>query len=274
MSKIHPFTKIHTIEIFTKTKIDITNMPSHPNILFPFNAEKKYNTVILSYNVLDNGLTLRDFIQNCKKQPTRFTLRKINLWNPNDIMLQIISACEFMVKNNLLSPQTNINPNNIWIQYNEEGKMCVYEIYNFENIIEEIQLSHLDERSRNYWAPEILRKYNHVRFFETPYIEPISKYSSLLTRRNTTPSTLEIVYSLGLILYFIVYKEDAFPELRIHEYDWPNFHSVNKYNRNIKLAIQPEIKDRLSLTELSFVLQTAPKPGIFSRIYNCCYKST
>jgi len=270
MSTIQPTTnerKIHKIELFTKTSIEIKNMPPHPNILFPYSAVKQYNVIILSYIVLANGTTLRDFI-NKRKQSTRFSFRKIHLWTPNDIMLQIISACEFMVANNLITNQTNINPNNIWIQYNEHGKLCAYVMYNFENAIEENETTHLDERTKNYWAPEILKKHNNARFFEDQ--ETIIRSISVLKRRNTTQSTLQIVYSLGLILYFIVYKEDAFPELRIDETDWPQFHHKNKYTDNIKLAIHPEAKDRMALTQWSIMLQTSPKVSIFKKIYNCC----
>jgi hypothetical protein len=119
MTKIEPITnehKTHTVEIITKTTIDITNMPTHPNILYPYNAVKQYNVVVLSYIVLSNGTTLREFIKK-SKQPTRFSFKKINIWNPTDIMLQIISACEFMVANNLITNKSNINPNNIWKGY-------------------------------------------------------------------------------------------------------------------------------------------------------------
>ena len=66
------------------------------------------------------------------------------------------------------------------------------------------------------------------------------------------------------LLYFIVYKEDAFPELRIHEDDMPTFRSINKYTDNIKLAVQPDAKDRMALTEWSFMLQTSPKVSLYN----------
>ena len=254
MTKIEP-TKNHTIEIFTTTNIDISKLPNHPNILFPQNADKQYNKVVLSYNVLANGSTLREFIN--KGKTTRLSVRKIHVWSPTDIILQIISACEFMATNNLITHKTNFNPDKIWLQYNEHGKLCAFVIYAFENVTDQNDLLYLDERSKNYWAPEILRKHNQTRFYYDRE-PPIVKHESVLIRRNTLASTLQIVYSLGLILYFIVYKEDAFPELRIHEDDMPSFRSINKYTDYIKVVVQPEAKDRMTLTDWSFMLQTTP----------------
>jgi hypothetical protein len=82
MTKIEP-TKNHTIEIFTTTNIDISKLPNHPNILFPDNAVKQYNTFVLSYTVLSNGSTLREFVH--KSKTTRLSIRKINILYPKYI---------------------------------------------------------------------------------------------------------------------------------------------------------------------------------------------
>ena len=45
--------------------------------------------------------------------------------NPLDIMMQLIEACEFMLSKNMLVGQSSIDPDFIWIEYDESQKLHV-----------------------------------------------------------------------------------------------------------------------------------------------------
>jgi hypothetical protein len=172
-----------------------------------------------------------------------------------------------MLLNNILSPQANINPDNIWIEQDEHGKLLAYIINQFES-----GTDYLDERSKNYWAPEILVKYNDLLYYGTD----ISKQRSNLKRHNTNPSTMNIVYSLGLILYFIVFGEDPFPEMRIQEFESPVFRRDSKYTKYIKLATHPDVTERINLIEWKELISAEQNTtgSIFSKIYKYMCKTT
>ena len=279
MTRIHAVSgderKIYQIQLHTTTNIDIDKIQKHPNILSPCKSEKQPGIIILSYNVLANGMTLREFItrkkvrSNSLRNTFHNTIHPIVV-NPTNIILQIISACEFMLSNNMLSSQANITPNNIWIEHDENGNHLAYIINQFELTVENGG-DYLDEQSKNYWAPEILRKHNNRRY----YGADITSSISTLKRYNTTPSTLNIVYSLGLIVYFIVFGEDPFPELRIQEFEGPIFRRKSKYTECIQCALTPDVKERINLSDWKEYItrELNPRDNVFSKIYKYMYKT-
>jgi hypothetical protein len=237
------------------------------HILSPYKVTKvsKYS-VKLTYRVTRHGSTLREYINeqakhiNKEHDQTRFdklgqVIRTtfmggpLHVLKPPEMILTIIDAYSYMMKNNLLISQNTINPDSIWIDRDANGKMCVYVIDMLDPLFKT-----LHSGNQNYWSPEMLGRYNYVMYYQE---EPANIYNSTsvrtLKRSETRCSTLGIVYSLGLILYYMVAKHELFTEdePRFSIYELVGITNITdpKYKTIISLAIEPELTKRPRLEE-------------------------
>jgi len=272
MTKIHDnvYEKInYTIELpcvsepIKKLAEYIDRLPNHPNILNPTNVTcDAKNTMYLHYSVFANGTILRSLINSITNpQGFRSSIRKtLHLSpmkmkiNPLDIILQLIEACEFMLSKNMLVGQSSIDPDFIWIEYDESQKLHVRIL----NTIEASSTDILDSIHKNkvYWSPEMISKYNHKMFYsdneiQIPQCVMNYKYAKEFKRYDTRPSTLSSVYSLGLILYYIAMKEDPFVGHRVFANNRPL--RMDEINAKLMVLIwnatEPDIKMRPTLQE-------------------------
>ena len=278
---------------------DVSNIPQHPHLLSPHLVVAiSKQRVWAHYKVSTRGMTLRNWVNlNVLHKPNnnnnnkhrnhsnhrnlRITLSNIktqlfhNKITPYDIILPLIECYEFMLNNNLLLSQSSINPDFIWVDYDEHGKLVVFAI----NTLETLAVNYYGtvDSDKNYWSPELLGKYNHATFYANPNdfamahelrngngngnangIQPQGSLNSnsmtKLKRYNTRPSTLSCVYSLGLVFYFIVAKHDPFPEQRIHVLDRPEIdvikYSINPiFAKRIWTATEPELNNRPTMND-------------------------
>lgn len=236
------------------------------HILSPYKITKisKYS-VKLTYRVTRHGSTLREYIKQQAKHlnrdhdQTRFDklgevlrttlMRPLHALKPSEMILIIIDAYSYMMKNNLLISQNTINPDSIWIDRDANGKMCVYVIDMLDPFFKT-----LHSGNQNYWSPEMLGRYNYIMYYQE---EPTNPYNTTnhrtLKRSETRCSTLGIVYSLGLVLYYIVAKHELFTEdePRFSIYEMIGITNITdlKYKTIISLAIEPELTRRPRLEE-------------------------
>ena len=251
----------YKISISNSYTIDIANfietIPEHPNVLSTCKIERSDKATYLLYSVSKNGSTLRQLIETKSINPKsnhpsiRNTIRNAftHRLTPIDMIVHLIEACEFMLQNNMLLVQSNINPDCIWVEHDETGKQRIYMINQLDTITTN---NYADaDKCKNYWPPELLSRYNYVTYYcdKNNLSRNAGNQKIILNRNDTRPSTLSSVYSLGLVLHFIVYQKDPFPEQRIHEYDSPHFMQKNKFNKYMLVAINPEMTDRLTLLE-------------------------
>lgn len=235
--------------------------PFHPNVLSPVNISYDGNCSYLHYSVTGDGMTLREFIyfiHNPRKKMRATIFDTIHRIHPIDIMLQLIDAYEFMLKNNLMMGQSNVNPDCIWIERSSSGTIHPYVMDTLETVIDN-RYRTIDD-NRRYWSSEYISEYNHLMCYSDGSRKPN------LTRRDTKPTPISIVYSLGLVLYFIVEHHDPYHEIRIHADERPNF-KVNcneRYRRLIYSATEPDIKKRPTLKEWKEMLQTPEKRCVIS----------
>jgi hypothetical protein len=237
------------------------------HILSPYKVTKisKYS-VKLTYRVTRHGSTLREYINrqsknlNRENDQTRFdklgqVIRStfmggpLHTLKPSEMILIIIDAYSYMMKNNLLISQNTINPDSIWVDRDANGKMCVYVIDMLDPLFKT-----LHSGNQNYWSPEMLGRYNYVMYYQE---EPAKIYNSTsvrtLKRSETRCSTLGLVYSLGLILYYIVAKHELFtedePRFSIYELVGITAITDPNYKTIISLAIELELTKRPRLEE-------------------------
>jgi hypothetical protein len=253
----------------------ISNLPKHPNVLSPLRVDIiSKQRVCLHYKVSKRGMTLRNWVKqqqqaghNIRMTFTNVNTRFAHKITPYDIILPLIDGYEFMLNNNLLLNQSSINPDFIWVDYDqhEHGKLVIFAINTLETLA--VDYCGTIDTDKNYWSPELLGKYNHFKFYATD-----SEHDQLfdsnhghvvirqqqtmggLKRYNTRPSTLSCVYSLGLVFYFIVAKHDPFPEQRIHVFDRPEIdvikYSINPvFAKRIWTATEPQLNDRPTMND-------------------------
>jgi hypothetical protein len=192
--------------------------------------------------------------------------------NPLDIMLQLIDACEFMLLKNILIGNSSINPDFIWVEYDESRKLNVKILNTIESATSD--LSHCINKNKMYWSPEILSKYNHKMYYIDPDIQipqcvTNSKSVKEFKRYDTRPSTLSSVYSLGLILYYIAMNEDPYVGPRVFADERPpHIHEVNmNLSKLIWTATEPDIKARPTLYEWKNQVVYARKN--YNKKYSC-----
>lgn len=238
------------------------------HILSPYKVTKmSKHSVMLTYKVTPHGSTLREYINqqnNHVKHTKQHDMNAINklgdvirttlmrpphALKPSEMILIIIDAYSYMMKNNLLISQNTINPDSIWVDRDADGKMCVYVIDMLDPLFKS-----LHSGNQNYWSPEMLGKYNYVMYYQDENTNPYNGTSvRTLKRSETRCSTLGLVYSLGLILYLIVVKRDLFsedePRFSIYELVGITDITDPKYKTIISMAIEPELTKRPRLEE-------------------------
>jgi hypothetical protein len=232
----------------TRINQELSAIPAHPNILIPYCATvDDESQLFLHYNVNDTGLTLKQFIHSVNT--TKVNIRKtiynaLHRIQPTVAILQLIEIYEFMIASNMLIGKSNVNPDNIWVEREHNGKLKISVIYTAESIIDN---KFRNNSGRNYWSAETMNEYNNITYYN--YGLSITKPA--LTRNDTRPTPISIVYSLGLILYFMVEGHDAFEEHRIDVYEMPHLSAhVNPIiARLITSATDTNYRTRPSLAE-------------------------
>lgn len=119
-----------------------------------------------------------------------------------------------MISSNMLIGKSNVNPDNIRIERELNGNLKISVLYTAESIIDN---KFRNNSGRRYWSSETMNEYNNITYYNYG-----SKTKPVLTRNDTKPSPISIVYSLGLILYFIVEGHDASEEHRTDVYETPH----------------------------------------------------
>jgi len=249
MNIIYP-TRIYCKKISYISNIDIiiSNYPPiHNHILSPIEVSYDSNAIYLHYLVSDRGMTLRDFIGYSNRKPV------FHSFHHNyqvDIILQLIDAYDFMMTNNMLVGQPNINPDSIWIERSMSGEIKAYVMDVLETIVHDKY--RITDDNKQYWSSEYIHEYHNINYYNIDY-----KYTPILTRCDTKLSSNSIVYSLALILYFIVERKDPYPEGRVISTERPYFssHCNEKYKTYIICATEPNVRKRPSLIEWKNILQ-------------------
>jgi len=261
MTKIYnDTTSIIEYKIKIKNKCDgtqlneyINRLPQHPYVLNPVSVIRDNKNMCLAYKVTSKGTTLRNYIldKSSASHTGRLTARISGLFrhkkrlSPIQIMMHLIDGYEFLLKNHMLTGQSNINPDSIWIEPDDNGNMIAFVI----NTVEFITMNEYDLNTA-YWSPEMLSKYNHVAFYDdTP--ASFQSLSSKMKRTDTRPSTISVVYSLGLVLYFIIVQRDPFEGTRVNVYDKPPLHFIHdeRMKLNILKALDSDMRERPTLQQ-------------------------
>jgi hypothetical protein len=226
----------------------LSAIPSHPHILSPYKSTVDDDLqLFLHYNVNDTGFTLRKYINliHTSKSNIRKTIyNALHRIQPTVVMLQLIEIYEFMISSNMLIGKSNVNPDNIWVEREHNGNLKISVLYTAESIID---TKFRNNSGRKYWSSETMNEYNNITYYNSGS----SRTKPLLTRNDTKPSPISIVYSLGLILYFIVECNDAFEEHRTDVYETPCLSArVNPFvARLIMSATNSDYRSRPSLSE-------------------------
>lgn len=255
MNIIYP-TRIYIKKISYISNIDITISqypPIHTHVLSPIEVSYDSNATYLHYLVSDRGMTLREFIGYINRPNRKVRRTVFNSFHHNyqvDIILQLIDAYDFMMTNNMLVGQPNINPDCIWIERNLSGEIKVYVMDVLETIIHDRY--RITDDNQQYWSSEYINEYHNINYYNIDY-----QYKPILTRCDTRLPCKNIVYSLALILYFIVEHKDPYPEGRVIPVDRPYFSADcnAKYKTYIMFATEPNIIKRPSLNEWKRILK-------------------
>lgn len=260
--------KLQITDIFDEEQVIeyISKIQKHPNVLNPSRIVREGTSSWLYYNVSQNGMTLRALIEKKPLHHNRLTNRLFHFMkiDPYKIILQLIDAYEFMLNNNLLLGQSNINPDCIWVEHEEHStQLKVYVINTIETIVICKSLN-----DKNYWSPELFSKYKAVTFYPIemehhPLVNHlITKQTTTnkLVRYNTRPSTLTSVYSLGLIMYYIVTHNDPFEGHRLFADDKPYMSEIQKeLNDCITIALECDIRERPTLQQYREIINSNQK---------------
>ena len=215
----------------------IPEVPIHPNLLIPYSATIENKCLYLHYTVCVSGMTLRDFIQHVNSSKVNVICDALHQVKPIAIMLELIRIYEFMLYNNMLIGQSNINPDNIWIEREQNGHLKIFVLYTLES---HVQCQFRTNTCKEYLPSEIINEHMNILYNE-----------SKLTRIDTRVTSINIVYSLGLVLYFIVRGRDAFDRYRINPFEKPLMgHDMNALmSKLIISATDTDYKHRPSLSE-------------------------
>ena len=257
MSKINATTD-HKIQVYYKDVPLIIGHDETSHSISPYRLYREGYDVYLVYHVTNNGKTLRSLIESIHQPRPKSSLRKTlrQTFNrslridPLDLLLKLIDTCENLLISNKLLSQAHINPDLIWIDYDNNHNIIVkwLDILECDTACE--------KRSETiYWSPELLRKRNHLLYFnsrisDTALDNTQIKKQTSLKRYDTRPSTLSTVYSLGLIMYFIITAMDPYVGSRIHVDERPDLIKISPlYNKIIWTATHPDPKDRPTLKE-------------------------
>lgn len=254
MSKIFTITD-YKFPVFYGENITL-NEPdeNNPHILSPYRTFKEGHYKYLVYHVTTRGKTLREFIaevnkpQERKSFRTSFRRQQNVRMNPLDLLLKLIDACEDLLNKNRLLSQSHINPDLIWIDYDVHNNISVrlLDIMDYDVANEDINES-------IYLSPELLGKRNHLMYIKSSNsleTHPQVQKRSSLNRYDTRPSTLSSVYSIGLVMYFIVNNTDPYEGSRIHANERPRLiDTPTVYSKLIWIATNDNPKERPTLKE-------------------------
>ena len=114
--------------------------------------------------------------------------------------------------------------------------------------------------NKQYWSAEYISEYSNLMFYNSDSIR-----KPTLTRCDTKPTPISIVYSLGLILYFIVEHHDPYPDGRLHSNERPFFRTQlnERYKKYICLATEPDIRKRPTMREWKDTIQLSDNKTCF-----------
>ena len=218
-------------------------IPKHPNMLIPHTATVEDKRLYLHYTVCVSGMTLRDFIAhvNSSKTNVRTTVyNAVHRVKPVAMILELIQIYEFMISKNMLVGQSNINPDNIWVEREHNGHLKIFVLYTLESHIE---CAFRTNGCREYLPSEIISE--HINILYNDDVKP------KLTRIDSRITPINVTYSLGLILYFIVRGYDAFDRGRFDPGEKPFIGSdMNAFvAKLIVSATEPDYVNRPSLSE-------------------------
>ena len=234
----HMISDLHYINI-DEINDSIASVPSHSSILCPTIAIVEDQCLYLKYQVCESGSTLRDFITKEKTRNARRTIT-FNTIRPVALILQLIEIYEFMILNDMLTGQPNVNPDNLWVDQDETGNLQIFVLYTMEHNIGNVYRAN---QGREYWPAEIAKEYNSLFYNDD--------FNPTLIWCNTRSTPINVTYSLGLVLYFIVTGYDAFDKYRLHPSEMPVIGpSISEYIKKLILsATDTNYKTRPSLSE-------------------------
>jgi hypothetical protein len=221
----------------------ISEVPVHPNIFIPHTATIENKCLYLHYTVCTSGMTLRDFIEqvNSSRVNVRTTVyNALHRVKPIAMILELIQIYEFMISKKMLIGQSNINPDNIWVEREDNGHLKIYVLYTLESNIE---CQFRTNTCKKYLPSEIIKE--HMNLLDNERTKP------KLTRIDTRATPINVVYSLGLVLYFIASGHDAFDRYRLDPFEKPFIgQGMNALvSKLIKSATEPDYTHRPSLSE-------------------------
>jgi hypothetical protein len=114
-----------------------------------------------------------------------------------------------------------------------------------------------------YLSPELLGKRNHLMYMtnkDSLETHPQVQKRSSLNRYDTRPSTLSSVYSIGLVLYFVVNNADPYEGSRIHVDERPHLSGTpTLYSKLIWIATN-DMKERPTLKEFREIVVNMRNP--------------
>jgi hypothetical protein len=244
-------------DFYTKSIDDINDaipyVPTHPNILIPHTVTIENKCLYLHYTVCLSGMTLREFIAqvNTSRVNVRTTVyNALHRVKPIAIILELIQIYEFMIANNMLVGQSNINPDNIWVEREPNGHLKVFVLYTMETSIE---CQFRTNTCKKYLPSETIKEHHSI--LNNEFTKP------KFTRADTRATPISIVYSLGLVLYFIAAGHDAFDRYRLDPFEKPFVgDSMNALvSKLIMSATEPDYTNRPSLTEWKLKMMETKK---------------
>jgi hypothetical protein len=262
MSKIFTITD-YKIPVFNG---DIIRLPEPdeniPSLLSPYRTFKEGLYKYLVYHVTTRGKTLREFIADISKPRDKRTLRnsfrrqtRVRV-NPLDLLLKLIDAYDVSLYNNKLLSQSHINPDLIWIDYDINNNIIVRLLD-----IMDYNMANEDINETMYLSPELLGKRNNLMYYESSDTHSQIQKRSSLNRYDTRPSTLSSVYSLGLVLYFIIHNADPYEGSRINVNERPHLIGTPTiYSKLIWIATNDNPKERPTLKEFREVVVNMRNP--------------
>ena len=257
--------KIHTLEyVDYKLPVETADIVLEtiydPRILAPYTTLKEQGQQYLVYRPTTYGQTLRSYIVEINKlrrlTSLRSTFSKQATITPIKLLLRLVDVYEYLMSRNRLLSPSHINPDLIWIDFDAEGTIQIQllDIANANPICE--------HNEKLYWSPEMLSKYSAVAYYN------IDKQLTL-KRCDTRPSAMSTVYSLGLVLYFIVSGKDPFEGSRVNVYERPpsllSFNPI--YGKLIWIATNSDPKQRPTLAEWRTTIERMDDNRISS---GCC----
>ena len=221
----------------------VTEIPNHPNILIPTSATVEDKCLYLHYTVCESGMTLREFIQlvNSSKSNVRTTVyNALHRMKPVAMILELIQIYEFMISENMLVGQSNINPDNVWVEREPNGQLKIFVLYTMES---HVKCPWRTNSHSEYLPSEVINE--HMNLIYNDDTKP------KLTRNDARATPINVVYSLGLILYFVVSGYDAFDGYRIDPFEKPLIRNGTNplVSKLIMSATEPDYKHRPSLYE-------------------------